>query len=913
MNKIALLLLLLLAASIAVALYAFQSSTWTPTHAPLEGRGKLPAGRHATRHSGSLAAGGQEEPATAHAPTARTRAPSQNTRAYPKHATWVEVQLLDPDGEPVPDAEVLWFDDGGRAAARSTAGAERWTLLLNHELLAERFGWRTTTDELGIARVARKGEVVVLARTGLLRGDRDISANTPANPEGRITIEMRRSKRIDIHVAHADGAPAAGVPLTIASLDPEGNDTSAIDGFPITISDSQGKATIGDLWHWRHALLQHIDQEHAGRLRRIFVKASLPHVEGAGVEVPFANEASTDVLELVLPPLSAVRVGVDLGTHTNWAKGLPVTLMNPTTIESSRPLIEEIDADGWAHFAHIPLAEQLLASAGGIAKLFVSSSHSGETTQVTLTPKPDSLYLLLRVLAPNGKPSTYQHYQLSGSLDGRAFKRMMTTDYQGRAVIEIEDVSTSTSAGRATLELRNFRIDLPNSEELGAGILPPLDLAAGCFDVGDVPLELPDLFAAGRVTDARQQPFLQALDLSLERQSHAANGDEPARWHPVNDAVITLEDGVFTVCFEPSPGDDSDRYRLQAIGEDVLPGAATPLQPGDKDVVVEIQRGSSLSLNVRLAERVQTQFVICQLFPPPGRLEPALAQRLKTNPASIGEDRYEVVWRGVPDGRYRLELRLWGDPAPLLQLDDVRLTKAGGLAHEALHGTIDLRDIVQVTTLNLLEMGTDGTAVPLAKGPNQPQGALARLSNLTQSPMQAIPINDPATRLLVRRNSEPLVALVEGYQPSPVLGSGPSRTATLAPWPKLAMRLTISTEDLSPVKLPGNTVVEARALPAAPERRQWQTPWWQGPLAPLTGSREEWVRVRFAPNSATAVAQLPIGERGHNLELRVRHQQQSARLLDAPYPVSASSGDIQIDLPKARWQRALGTISRDER
>ncbi|MFK7739074.1 MAG: hypothetical protein AB8H80_02035 [Planctomycetota bacterium] len=911
------ILLFVAAAAITAAMYLGGWDTSLPPNPAAEANAGAPTMESTARHSPSESARSiVDADLAASNPRERMRPDAAHARPLPPDATWVEVQLIDPDGEPVGGGEVLWFDDTSYAEAHQAVGRDYLLMLFEQDPLAERFGWRTQADEHGVARLARREGATIIGRTNGLRGSRQITTTTPTDANGRVRLELRPSRTLRVHVTDATGMPAAGVPLALLFVDTEGKEIWAMHGMPMAKSDERGHAVLSAMRRWQR---WQAHETATGSYRAAYVKAAIPGLVSEGVVVPeLAAATHADaVLHLQLPPLGAARVRTapDVVTQQPEQTQIFLTLANMDSDRFGRSLHSPCEADGWAHFPYLPLGVRFLAE-DGFAVLeaeFDSPTTAGETVDCIVHPKDGTTCLRMRLVDHRNRPLVHQFVNMQWWHGDASHWTMFHTDQHGQGVVSIEEDEATAEKGQPAAV--HIQFEPENEDVIGSATVQLHEFPRGSHDLGDIRIQRPPAFASGNIVDERGNACSVPISLTVERQ-RLASEDAAEPWQEVDAAFSSIDRGQFVIYFQQNVSRQRGhryRYRLSAEGDDVVTKKTVPLRKDDHSIRIVIKTGRHLGIELLLPGGAPTDHLICQLTSRDGQRGGHDSQRLRATPILLDSSLHEVLWRGLPVGIYHLDIRLWGDSAPVYTADGIRLVDAGGIAHMDFGQPIDLRDALEVVSFNFRPTRQqaafdEARDKPLDGNPRIYSGLVAYASSLTLNPVPAFEATNEDAQLLLRRNSAPLVALLRGHLPAPVTGTGRHRESRNRERKTLRMQVSLPAAELVAHPLPRGIKIRARATSVAPEGRKWAAPWGEQPLAPYLGSGTRWIDLPITENTTTSQARISVGEGTHDLEVQLFEGRQSASLLEKPLRITAAAGDIQIRVSPEAWRRAVHAI-----
>ncbi len=819
-------------------------------------------------------------------PTDRTdaAAAAPSMRPIPADAPWTTIRAIDRATKaPVVGATVHWVDDTSADAlerAQQPTTADRTILRANTRAYAERFGWSTTTDGDGKARVTRNGWLTVVAEKGSVHGEVYLEPSLLAPHDGFV-VELVPDRRIVVQVVDDRGDPAPDVVVGLYASRVGGRTngpgqwavkarTRSPDGVAILehVQDLEPNDEIGD--------------EPSGNWR-VF---AMPLAPGeVGTEVSLADPPREPVV-LRLPTCGSVVVTTpasDIPPHTLGAASLSD---NATSIAVGPGSLR---ADGSVLFPRVPIGREYFAQSGTKAirdKVLAGPTARDQQVTVHLDPATDKILLAARLLDADGQPlgpaSVGMLVQGSG-FEGNAW---LHTDTGGRLLASWEKIGERDRIERIAF----FRTE----PVAGHGEIEPVDLHLGFNDLGDVRLTGDQVVCSGRFVDAGG-PVERDVAFEVE---HFAPGreQEDAEWRETTTLSIHRErSGRFLVLGTPPPGE----LRLAFDPSQALAHDAVPFRAGTRDLEITIEAAHSLSASVLVPRDAPAWSIVAELIPqdaaaasvPDGSAsdERANNERAQRHANADGRgERRNLHWPTVRRGTYTLEVRSWFDSQPTVRIPNVVVPPAADGDRRI--EDIDLRGALRVLAVRVL--AANGEPDPNAYGTVFAAGQAAT------ERWRGFRFQDAVFRLLVPKRPLDLLFVSRDLPPQAFRVDGDRLDVRLPPWP--TVQLVIA--DMPP--LPDDLSVIARLSPV--DRReiavheQWDT--------------DQTVVLNDLPSAfVRAVAgrlELPIGEGPHELSLGLQHRNGRIEfgLLEQETRITANATPPTIRISAERWEAAIRSI-----
>jgi hypothetical protein len=795
----------------------------------------------------------------------------------PDDARWIEVRVVDATSkQPVPGATVGWYDQriGDELQKRPQLLPHPYGFTEDHEAVALAFGWTTTADQRGIARIQQARGTWAFARAddryGTARLDRDQLA-----PKDGFQIAIESDHALRVQVLTATGEPAVGVPVGIAIFDAKDRPQRLRRWGPETLS--MAPDGIAEIPHAQHLRRFHAESTKRGGTWRL--AALLPFVVGETDPIVLDPPAQ-ELLTLRLPPTGSLRVRTVAPDPNPELNGIWLRGKSEGRPEVDRAQLHaRFDADGWARFRYVPLGQQFHVSAmsqgGWLNNEVFGPAAAGLEVEVVLAPGQKDIQVAGRILDEQRQPLADTNVQIR--LLGRRFggERNLRTDADGRFQMLAGPASTENDDKVDGIVVRV--VDESHGQRIARA--PGRTLRPGIEQVGDLVLDRDPLVVAGRFT-VDGVPAKPELHPQIER--HEPREDAPDRWRNANLTMPQIAaDGRFEVRGVAEPG----RYRLQLYTTDLQRPEPIEFALGTKDLTVPLRSGGMLALSVLLPEGGRTSLE-GKLVPNVSAQEPTsaiAASSLQTASRGAG-GRQQLTWRALSPGRYRVELRTTGFPEPLVAIDDVAVPATQPPDPRLVD--IDLTTVLRLQQLALL--GADGKPLDLWSGVllPMPQDGAERLLALPPEGLQ--------NGFLLPNRPVELMAAFRGYQPQRILCNGAPLEVRMVPWPTVTLTLPTLPD------WPKGWVLHA-SLEEQPnlDARHFHSEWSSGPIANLIGPPTSWSVV------ADGRVELAVGEVPQRIRLQARKDRQTVPLPLAPQAVSMATGTYQVQLDPDAVLKAL--------
>jgi len=807
-----------------------------------------------------------------------------DARPLPANPVWVKVRIVDQaTGAPVPDAVVAWTDETSSEWLRDhhrLDDTDRAIVMYQGLRFADLAGWRTRSDAGGYARVTLQEHTTVLARHEDRFGRRSLRGNSAA-PVTAFTVEIAPDAAIAVRVVDAAGMPCAGVPVTVAMQDANGNLLTSFGWQAMARSRApDGLATIPHLV----VLRREVDQTRAPEWR---VRLLLPGNDDPGARFdPQAPPA--EPITLQLPPFGSMRVRAEFagkpfpGLRTVWLQEQREHPGRQYQIGASA----DVGPDGFAHFAFVPLAQQFQINTriAGLRGTFDGPRFAGQDVEIVLGLGDDTVVLAGRLLRPDRSPFADGEARVRVTGPGVHHSAEVMTDAGGRFLASVDNDANGKRADQIWFDVQ-AKGEPPRRAEA-----QPRSLRTGVDELGDLVLGDGAVLVAGRLV-ARGEPYLGTVWLRAERQD-VGDGTRAPRWRRVDGVLEHRGDGgTFSLRGNAPLG----KLRLIVSAEQLLPVAPIEFQAGAADLVVTVDSGTPVAARVLLPDNSPTEYVTLALVPsgakPPPKPGPGSVSgnvRLVCNLEHDVKNRYDARWPAVPPGSYTLEVRLWAVAQPIATVPDVVLPLSE-------HGDprlvdIDLQPLVRVVTPRLY----DGNGQVIG----DPDGVVFAAAQPGADEWLGYHFWSAQPRLLLPAGPYDLLVCTSGHRPQPLRGNAEAPDVRHERWPTL----TVHVPDVP--ALPAKTRVNVQLAPTERTEGRYRTPW-------SSGQRSEYVipQARNVP-IADGKAELPIGDGLHEVRVFVSANRKQHLLTGhEPDRVLPTAGEIRLAIPPTQWQKALAAVA----
>jgi hypothetical protein len=754
----------------------------------------------------------------------------------PDDATWVEVRVVDKATQaPVPDATVCWHDETANKILRedkTISLEDRFTLWRDPEELAMRYGWTTTSNAQGIARVHLSVSTQVLARHEHQFGRLEIGKKMLAPRDG-YRVEIEPDLAVQVQVLDQAGRPAPGVPIGVAVHDKEGKFQYMWNWGPSAMT--RGPDAIASITH-----VQDWQREERKNVAQWRVRTMVPGWVDEGVQIDL-DKPPAETIILRLPACGKVRARVEI-LGKPFVPPPPMTLHDAGAQRSwngDRSSLEgRPDADGWTRFQYVPLGVHCSVYAdvlgGSLRQTFAGPVAADAEISVVLSPTDEHILLTGRLLSEQRIPLAEQKFQFKLAGPQLGAQMELETDNEGGFMALIGRSRKDNRADSISAEVRREG-ERPLSARLAGRELRP-----GTEQLGDLVLQLDALLVSGTYR-LDGKPCKLHPSVRLEKLTDNAEGGNH-KWRRQSELLYYQDDeGHFESRGTFTPG----RYRLLFTSWNHLPHDPVEFDAGAKDLVIELEEGSPLAATMLLPKgaRDEPQARLIPEGPAPDWAKEELAQpnrggRLRANTNNREEGRIDLQWRTLPAGSYRLEIHLGPVAGPLLQIEGVQIPAPKGGDPRLVD--IDLRTLLGVQLIHLFDT--------LGKPVQETDGAFFPLGQDMTKQVQGFQCQGAESKVLMPVGVMDLMVAVSGYRPTTIRCTGEPLDVRIDPWPTI--KLQVPGAD----KLPAGLGMQIGLRSQNQSTTRYRSSWNSGELRDLTEPSREQPMVH---NNAT---ELPIGD-----------------------------------------------------
>ncbi|MCA8965535.1 MAG: sigma-70 family RNA polymerase sigma factor [Planctomycetes bacterium] len=568
----------------------------------------------------------------------------------------LRVRVLGTDGQPLPFAPVWHSLPDDEVQKGALSDAELRHLSWDREAWLQHFGAVATTDADGIARwpwqeLPRRSWTCV-ARHGADYGEIYISGM--AQPDAVHLLQLEVDHNCVVQVLDAHRLPAHDVPIATHYVASNGGKrTDHVAG----LTDEHGFATLRHVQLWSRRIEPHGDSLPAT------VGVALPGIEvGRAID---ARHLPQDPIVLTLPNAGCIEVTL------RDAMGEPIADQGFELEADESVGLQRTDARGVATFARVGLGLQWRLGREHTPRERYRSVRGPATDGevVTVRWQPEPAPTLVGRLLRDGAPVAGE--TLLATSDHRGITReSIATDREGRFRIAVTGGEPGQHLTALTLR--------PHDDEHGvtgerADWHGDFVVTQGAHDLGVLALQTEPLVL--RVQFAAATGVLPR-DLGFAVQAAVGPLEDP--WRALHLPKHIDGDGRFSVF------GDAPRAPLRLVvhtDQQFLPVPPLLFACGDRDLHVELRRGGSVRASIVAGSHVEA-FCLQPLLVPldrrdepteNGRFDAGLDARVPREQGFVADDPLEMAytWPAVVPGRYRLEVRSRGLPAPLLVLSDI--------------------------------------------------------------------------------------------------------------------------------------------------------------------------------------------------------------------------------------------------
>jgi len=605
-------------------------------------------------------------------------------------------------------------------------------------------------------------------------------------------LRLHPDKNLRVRVVSTAGKPMPGVPIGIRFVwrnrDVPDRESRSTMAWQQASTDDKGEATIKHLQEFVREL------EKNGRPDRAAVRLSIPGLtEDAYVFDPMAPPR--DVIELIAPATGTVELraraldGSPIGTYEDLAIGLIKKPQQGRSSWQGRPA-----GPGAARFPYVVLGQSFRGRCTSDRRVkpreFSGPITPGETVQIVLEAEPAAMEIVGRLYGEDGKPLGRMHLQFDYESGEDGGRHRLTSQDDGRFWFEFDEALVGKLLTRAVMQHVKFFRNTP----LLAEVHMSAPLRAGRNDLGNIVMREAPLIASGQVL-VDGEPPTQRIGLSIDFLGKDRDGEMD--WRRLRNAAVAFpKPGQFEVRGLAAPG----RHRLVPDAPDCLPPELLEFHAGQRDLLVQLQQGGGLQVQVLLDDPSLAEDLVFTLRPqnPSPDHERALRWRGRSPGGELIQDRKRrtVAWRGLVPGNYRLILDALGAVAPVVTLANL-VVPAGGRCEDGRIAPLDLRGKLRAINLVLADA---------AGRPFRRREKAVMWSSAGGKQTLAKWTNEGRTRILAAGPVD-LSIMARGYQTTKLVAVTEDTTVRLQPLPTISLSLPA-------VTVPRGTKVLLRVLPA---------------------------------------------------------------------------------------------------
>lgn len=863
--------LLLLALVLAVAAVAWMFSGIVEAAPPQPpGAPAAPADGEKAPAAGSASGAGAEAATDTSLQRADVAPAGGPSRPFAPDARWVALTVVDPSGQPAPHAEVHWHEEfTWRERNDRQSHDERFDLEQRDPVAAARTaGWTVQADSEGRARVTVGKTTSIAAVLPGLYGTLKLHDATPEPPGGH-RVRLAADASLPVRVVDERGQPQSEVPITLASIDSDGDLVGPFGWTLLALTDDEGMATIPHFQEWARLL----ESDPAARGWQHTVRAYLPGSKDRGVPVdPWQPPPS--LVELQLPPCGELLVRATM-------HGQPVPFRGAVLVAHDSPLGGHRRAgpasDGWARIRHVPTGVVQRAHVDAFERVWQDVTlppGMREPLRLEIGPGADAMVCRGRIVDASGQPlvDTMLYVSAQGeSFSGGASGR---TDGAGSFVVPVGTVSADATPGDVAIEFIVWR----EREQVLRAKVPSRRAGPGVHQLGDIVVTAGALVAKGTV-HAGGEPYLGEAGFDIEQWT-------PDGWSSFYEVYSFVDQkGGFELRGDAPPG----RYRLTCSSEDCLPSAPVEFQHGQQDVVVAMTRGGQLAAGVLVPPGTDSDHVTLRLVPEGRPAEEDEQWRLRAATDLTDRERWLARWLALRAGRYTLEAGFFGQP-PAVRVEGLEVPgPAGGDPRLA---EIDLRGVTRRVLVHVRD--EEGQLL------EDCYGAIFIGERAPGGDWQGLPFYGGTARIRVPTGATPeLLVTAHGRRPATVVARGDAVDVRLLAWPTVVLQFANGAD------LPAGATLHVALEPQRQEERMWRDPWSPEPLGELLQPGT------FEVEVTNGRVELPIGDGLHRLRVSISGEQGGHPIEHfEPREILPNAGEVTVRIAPEAWQRAKAAVTK---
>lgn len=618
----------------------------------------------------------------ASAPTSSARAQAPSTRESREHQ--IEVLVVDPDGQPVPGAEIFAMT---ATQIVELDRSEMDRMQRDRMGVIESHGERFVADRSGRAQIEYDTDALIITGRGP-----GLVGSFAGKPEVGETLRLQLAVDITLRVQVVDdaGAPAAGVHVLVQP------DQDVAETYPHVL----GRTGPDGLLEARSL------QEYCPYRGRLRLSAGLFAPKGEPLVVDTDDLPEEDPV-LRLPPSGSLRLQVVDGEGrpyrpTSDGEAFLSLASHAGPVPESRLLDRQVtcqlDENATVVLEHVQLDRQIAIfyqSLPGGRIVFAGPTRAERSMVKELAIDADKVVLKGRAHTEDGKPLSGAF--LTARINGDRWGQGLRSDRDGRIQWGLNQVQPGKEI-ELTIDTKLTSTPLSYRTRLLT--------KAGVHDLGDLTFAAAPLIVGGRTLARGEMKSPPTVEVYRQKTP----GDERS-WvripglEPALDPSDLSRFAIHGVLTEPGP------YRLQVKGggpgndNPYLPVAPIPFVPGTDNLEVRLQRGGAVRARFQVEAETPWRAFLFRLEneaqdPAASQADWMSHQRGGWQLEQLDSGSIERTWNALRPGSYRLEVLAPGVAEPLIRLEGLEV-RGGAPCDDPRLTDIDLRGGIGVLRLKL--------------------------------------------------------------------------------------------------------------------------------------------------------------------------------------------------------------------
>ncbi|MHC5064064.1 MAG: hypothetical protein ACYTG5_08825 [Planctomycetota bacterium] len=604
------------------------------------------------------------------------------------------IRVVDEEsGEAVPFAEVAVLSEVWNWFGMSVSERHRVQRFgADTVALYSDFGRMERADERGELHLPIDTAILLACENGGRFGQLYLKAED-LDAQAAEELLLQADGSISVRVVDAVGAPVANMPLGLRAIWGDArdaqNEARFHAAFPAAYTNEAGEARIPRIPRWLARETRVVGEPDEAAIRML-----IPCLhEDSHVFDP--RNPPAEAIEITAPSSGSVLVRVLDTTGELLVNGPEIFLQQgPSRTQLTEAPIprwigQPADA-GETLFPFVALGQELSIEVlgGDFPDIqFAGPTRIGQQVKIDLRAASDLPILRGQLVDQNLQPLGRMHLKIpfSGENFGSNAYMLTTSDADGRFRYEFSRGHIGEHINLPYLQEQVLTQNARLIAELGTD----LEIRKGSQDLGRIIMAPAPLLVSGRVT-------MDGQILGQQAQLAVEFLDPAQTWRPLSSAALSWPAaGSFVLAGLPAAG----RHRIVASSADALAQDPIEFRVGQQDLLIELQRGGNLQLEILLEEPTLANGLAVELLavsagpdssqPPLGRLEPDTAQP-------------SMSWRGLEPGDYRIEVRAFGMAEPLLSIDGLQVLAGRACEDPRIH-PLDLRGKVREVSISLLD------------------------------------------------------------------------------------------------------------------------------------------------------------------------------------------------------------------